>query len=202
MKKTKLIDQQCMRTETRKLLSMGLIRATTWGSKRLDTQRLKIRTQVAHEAGKKKHALLSMYLEMSDIEVQHELAVFWAQACWVRAQNENMYTAWKRQIFEANTESKVRGPAGAVHREQPHLQIKWPMNLRSADNNCGGNVEKQVIKEVEERHWSQRTEEKNHKHSKHGVWFETAKTFIMRKCARCVGQQASGVEYERNNDAA
>ena len=76
---------------------------------------------------------------------------------------EDLYAAWKGQIFEARTWSKVRGPAGAVHRDLgtyrlsglgvTHLTTEEvKINCRHV---CRSDVKKQVIKYVEEGSWRQ-----------------------------------------------
>ena len=43
-----------------------------------------MRTQIAHVPVRKKHAPLSLYLEMKDLEVQHELTVVATLSFWHR----------------------------------------------------------------------------------------------------------------------
>ena len=65
------------------------------------------------------HKLRWTFLVSLNVELEHELAFsatpYWPRSRWEGDWDDDMYEAWKRQLFEAGSWNKVRGPAGAVY---------------------------------------------------------------------------------------
>ena len=81
-------------------------------------------------SGEKESVSLSLFLEMSDVEVEEELSTVatqaWAEGVWMGKWPAEHKEAWRKQIFEVQTWRQVRGLAGAVIFESRDLGIKWP----------------------------------------------------------------------------
>ena len=72
-----------------------------------------MRRQVTVTSDKKASLLGHHFLEVEIMELEYELAfaaIFdWARSCWEGEWADDMYGAWKKQIFNASSLNKVRG---------------------------------------------------------------------------------------------
>ena len=79
------------------------------------TQRLRIRRQVAEMLRHKKQASLDIFLEVENMELEFE-RVFaanssWARSCWDGTWADDVYGAWKKQVFNASSCRRERSAA-------------------------------------------------------------------------------------------
>ena len=109
-----------MKKSTNKVLRMGVVPRKIAGAKAsgmVPTHKEVIRRPLASAAGTKPSVSLSLFLEMYDLEIEHEL-VCTATCCWHKqlgwgsGKEEYMKEAWKRHGWEATSPKKVGGAAG------------------------------------------------------------------------------------------
>ena len=109
-----------MSTGTNKVLRE--VPGRVWRSKAsgmAPTQRETLRRQLATAAGKKDSVSFSLFLELNNLGIEHELACaaacMWAQKS-LDGSMEGRYVGhtWNRQVWEATSWTKVGGLAGAV----------------------------------------------------------------------------------------
>ena len=82
-----------MRIGVRKLLRMGLVLARAKGGQAVGTaptERLKLRRQMAAAAGKEASVALSLFMEVSNLEVEETLSTM-ATVCWTEGVRMNRW---------------------------------------------------------------------------------------------------------------
>ena len=84
---------------------------------------------MAEVSGKSRRPV-DIFLEEENMELECELAFpaacFWARSCWEGKWADDMYGAWKKQIFNAGSRSEAQGPAKAVRCELRNAGMQWP----------------------------------------------------------------------------
>ena len=136
-----------------------------WGRRR-PRERVKLRRHLASAARKKPSVSLSLFLEVNNLEVEHELACaatcFGQQTVWTGPWSDDVREAWRRQVWEATLWTKVRGPAGALLCEMRDLGITVPSLkvLRVSDNSmvskkdtCTGDIKKTLMRHAKDACW-------------------------------------------------
>ena len=77
---------------------------------------------MAEASGRAPTVSMSLFLEMSDLEIEAGTACMatlcWAEAVWMGRWTEDLEKCWRRVgegcVWEAASRKQVRGPAGAV----------------------------------------------------------------------------------------
>ena len=81
-----------------------------------------LRRQIAQIAATNPQTSFSLFLEIHELEVDHELTistwVYWIQARWNSKWNDDMFQLGLDRFFGVMTWQKVRGPAGASGSRQ------------------------------------------------------------------------------------
>ena len=90
IKKNNSFQKNYMKVEVKKLLRVGMMPARAWGVHAVEmapTERLKLRRQMAAEAGKKSTTSLSLFMEAYGLEVEEELSTM-ATGRWHHEQKD------------------------------------------------------------------------------------------------------------------
>ena len=139
--------------------------------------------------GKKKQASLDIFLEVENMELQYELAFaatsHWSWSCWEGKWADDMCGAWKKQIFNASSLNKIRGPAGTVRCEFRDAGMQWPAwDSFAAENTlldcrliAPSDSEAFLIESAKVLRWM----EKQTDEMEDGVWFLTCHNLLQGK---------------------
>ena len=99
----RVFQKNYMRTVVRKLLRMGLVLASVWERQAVgssDTERLKLRRQMAAAAGKNELVSLSLFM---DIYIY--IYIFWrSRRNYPPGPRSFGRKAWRKQVFEVQTQ--------------------------------------------------------------------------------------------------
>ena len=83
---------------------------------------LRWRRKTAEAAGKAHAVLSSLFFDMSDLEIGADLlcmaTLCWAGVVWMVRWDEDLENCRRRQVWEITNWNEVRGPAGAMVRNQ------------------------------------------------------------------------------------
>ena len=129
--------RKTVRAGMQKVIRSGLKKGYQYGATvrgMPDSKLQRYRSRLAKAAGKRRSASLTIFLDLTNLEPQHELATAaiykWAAAIWDETEEkEVMQKAWKRQWPQHGLVPKWRaitGPAGTLATYLARIQWKWP----------------------------------------------------------------------------
>ena len=104
---------------------------------------------------------------------------FWAQAVWTSKWEDDMRDVWKRQVWEATSWTKVRGPAGAVLCEMKDLGITAPSwqvlrlggRMISVKDTCPEDINQTLTRHANDVYWLKWAKKHDIEEVQGGVWF-------------------------------
>ena len=106
VRRNRIFQKSYMRIGVGKLPRTALVPARAWSRQAVGmalTERLKLRRQIAAAAGKKESVLLSLFREVTNLEVEEELATMatlaWAEGSWMGRWTTEQKEAWSKQFL-------------------------------------------------------------------------------------------------------
>ena len=149
---------------------------------------------MASAAGKKSSISLTLFSEVNNLELEHELTCsatcFWSEAIWTGQVVDHVREAWNRQLWEASSWTKVRGLPGVVFCEMKELEITAPswQVLRMSDgrmisvkDTCLEDITKTPVRHEKNVYWPIWRKKHEIEELKEEVWFERLKAMLKRK---------------------
>ena len=136
----------------------------------------------------KKTAFLNIFSEVENMKLEHDLAFATfcgSKSCW-EGRHKDMVEAWKEQLCEATASNEVRGPEKAGCCELRDASIQWSawdtFKINNEEINCQtiapSDAEKHQVKRAKHKWWQR----KQVAEMENGVWFETIRAFLRRRC--------------------